>query len=305
MKNILITGSNGLVGSKLIQLLTSQYTDQYTTIATGRGANRLPTTQGYTYHSLDSTDIEGYTQLFTQYHPIDTVIHTAAYTQVDAAEIDKQECYQANVVAVEILANLCKTHGTHLVYLSTDFVFDGKKQAIYDEKDTPNPLSYYAETKYQAEQKIQQIAPSYSIARTIIVYGYEAHLSRSNIILWIKKSLEEKKSIQVVNDQYRTPTLAEDVAAGSLLLAIHKSQGIYNIAGDELLNMYDLAIKVANFWNLDTSLITPTTSDIFLQPAKRPLYTGLCIKKAIQELHYQPRSIEEAFGILDKQIGRK
>jgi dTDP-4-dehydrorhamnose reductase len=127
-------------------------------------------------------------------------------------------------------------------------------------------------------------------------------MSRSNIVLWVKNSLEQGKSIQVVADQWRTPTLAEDLAAGCFLAATKQARGIYNISGKDFLSPYDIAILTAEYFNLDKSLIKKTDSTVFKQPARRPLTTGFIIDKARKQLGYEPHSFAEGIEILAKQM---
>jgi len=138
----------------------------------------------------------------------------------------------------------------------------------------------------------------------VLVYGITSDMSRSNIVLWVKNNLEQGKTIQVVNDQWRTPTLAEDLAVGCYLAAKKKAQGIYHISGKDFLSPYDIAIKTAEFFKLDKSLITPTDSSLFKQPARRPLTTGFIIDKARKELGYEPHSFDEGIAMLASQIKR-
>ena len=135
-----------------------------------------------------------------------------------------------------------------------------------------------------------------------MVYGIAQDLSRSNIILWVKSSLEQGKEIQVVDDQVRTPTLAEDLAAGCILIAEKGATGVYNISGSELLTPYEMAMQTAEFFDLDKSLIKRTDSTRFTQPAKRPMKTGFIIEKARKQLGYAPKTFREGIGILAKQI---
>ena len=127
-------------------------------------------------------------------------------------------------------------------------------------------------------------------------------MSRSNIILWVKKSLEQQKPINVVIDQFRTPTLAEDLAMGCWLVVDKKVEGIFHISGKDFLTPYQMAIKTADFFQLDKSLITPVDSNNFTQPAKRPARTGFVLDKAVSVLGYNPVSFEEGIGILAGQI---
>jgi dTDP-4-dehydrorhamnose reductase len=136
----------------------------------------------------------------------------------------------------------------------------------------------------------------------VLVYGVTQDMSRSNIVLWVKKSLEDGKTINVVNDQWRTPTLAEDLAMGCFLAATKKVKGIFNVSGDQMMTPYDIAIATADFFKLDKSLIHQTDSTKFTQPAKRPPKTGFIIEKAKKELGYKPRTFTEGLELLSSQI---
>lgn len=294
---ILITGSNGLLGQKLVELCAEK-TD-LEVIATARGTNRL-SYGNYSYNQLDIADRNQVNTIIGKQKP-DVVINTAAMTNVDQCEQNQKECWEVNVTAVEYLVEACNTVDAHLVHVSTDFIFNGSHGPL-DENEQPNPVNYYGESKLAAERLIHEKANSWAILRTVLVYGIAQDMSRSNIILWVKESLEQGKEINVVNDQWRTPTLAEDLAMGCYLTAIEKAKGIYHISGKDMLTPYDMAIKTAEFFHLDKSLIHKTDCSKFKQPAKRPSKTGFIIEKARQELGYEPRSFEEGLEILKKQL---
>jgi dTDP-4-dehydrorhamnose reductase len=135
-----------------------------------------------------------------------------------------------------------------------------------------------------------------------LVYGIVSDMSRSNIILWVKKSLEEGKNIKVVTDQFRTPTLAEDLAQGCWLITDKEAEGIFHISGKDFLTPYEMAIKTADFFELDKSLISQANADNFTQPAKRPAKTGFVLDKAINILGYNPVSFEEGIAIVAEQV---
>jgi dTDP-4-dehydrorhamnose reductase len=136
----------------------------------------------------------------------------------------------------------------------------------------------------------------------VLVYGIVEGMSRSNIVLWVKSSLEQGKSIQVVDDQFRTPTLAEDLAMGCWLIVKKQAQGIFNISGEEGLTPYEMALQVADYWQLDHSLINKADSSTFTQPAKRPPITGFVIDKAKSILGYQPHRFKEGIELLSTQL---
>ena len=296
---ILITGSNGLLGQKLVELLLTK--DDYL-IATAKSTLAIDLPKGE-FHSLDITNPDEIQKVIQQSKP-DAIINTAAMTQVDHCETEREKCWANNVTAVESLVKVCEKTKTHLIHVSTDFIFDGTRGPL-DESEKPNPLSYYGESKLAAEVAIQKSNIDWAILRTVLVFGVTKDMSRSNIVLWVKKSLEEGNVINVVNDQWRTPTLAEDLAMGCYLAATKKIKGIYNISGDEMMTPYDIAIKTADFFGLDKSLIQQTDSTKFKQPAARPPKTGFIIDKAKRELGYKPHSFVEGLGVLKSGISAR
>jgi dTDP-4-dehydrorhamnose reductase len=252
------------------------------------------------YASLDISDLAQVESVMNHYRP-EIVINTAAMTMVDDCETKQDECWKANVKSVENLITACEKIGARLIHVSTDFIFEGDTGPL-DENAQPNPVNFYGKSKLAAEELIKKSKISWSILRTVLVYGITHDLSRSNIVLWVKESLEAGKTIKVVNDQWRTPTLAEDLAIGCYLAAKKNAEGIYNISGKDFMSPYDIAIATADFFNLNKSLITPTDSTQFKQPARRPLKTGFIIDKARTELGYEPRSFAEGLKILSKQM---
>lgn len=296
---ILVTGANGLLGYKLIQLLSSKA--EITTIASGRKKiNGLP--NQIQFFELDVTDRDQTLSVLTNTKP-DVVIHTAAMTQVDQCETERDLCWKANVTGVENLIEACEKNNVHLVHVSTDFIFDGSHGPL-DETAIPKPVNFYGESKLAGELAVQKSKIKWAILRTVLVYGVTPDLSRSNIVLWVKKSLEEGKTINVVNDQWRTPTLAEDLAMGCYLAAFKKATGIFHISGEEMMTPFDIANQTAEFFKLDKSLIKPADSSTFKQPAMRPPKTGFIITKAKQELGYQPHTFQQGLALLASQLKR-
>lgn len=299
-KTVLVTGANGLLGQKLIGFLRKD--ENLELIGTGKGASRLPESWkgSYSWMELDITDRDQVMAVFSVTKP-DSVIHTAAMTQVDDCEKDREGCRILNVEAVRYLTEACEKYDSHLIHLSTDFIFDGE-DGPYTEEALPNPVNYYGVTKMEAENLLFASKIRWAIVRTVLVYGIAQDMSRSNIILWVKKSLEEGKTIKVVNDQWRTPTLAEDLAEGCILIMKKGATGIFNISGADFLTPYDMAIQSAEYFGLDKNLITMSDSTLFTQPAKRPPRTGFIIDKAKKELGYSPKSFLAGIGILAKQL---
>jgi len=299
MKTILITGSNGLLGQNLVQLLYNN--PNYNIIATSLGENRISSFPDLLYQPLDITNEEDVNEVFIKYNP-DIVINTAAMTNVDACENDREACWDMNVNAVKYLLNNCERKNTHLIHLSTDFVFDGE-DGPYEETDLPNPLSYYGESKYASEQLlIKSEYKNWAIARTIIVYGVVEKMSRSNVVLWAKSALEKGEPINVVNDQFRSPTHASDLAKGCVLIADKNAKGIYHLSGKDIMSILELVNRVADYFNLDKTIISSIESHTLNQAAKRPPKTGFNLNKAQSDLGYEPMSFEEGLGLTAREL---
>lgn len=297
-KTILVTGANGLLGQKLIDRLSRRPAVQL--IATGKGPNRNPSDEGYTYVEMDITDAAQVLDVLQRTRPTE-VIHGAAMTHVDQCELDPDKCWELNVTAVQHVADACRAVGAKLVHVSTDFIFDGLR-GPYAEKDLPHPLSHYGRSKLASEEIVLTSGLPFAIVRTMLVYGVVADMSRSNIVLWAKKALEEGKEIQVVDDQFRSPTLAEDLADGIIQVIMREKTGIYHISGPETMSILEMVQMVAKHYELDASLIRPVDSASLKQPAVRPARTGFIILKAQTELAYKPRTVREGLVIMDKQL---
>lgn len=305
MKTILVTGSNGLLGQKIIYALRNK--KDIRCIATAIGANRLLAKDGYEYESLDITDKNQVEKIIGQYQP-DVIINTAAMTNVDACETKKEEAVNLNVTAIQNFIDVIekisdlKSHiSCHFIHISTDFVFDGEN-GPYVEDDKPNPQSFYAQSKYNGELVLQKSKIKWSIIRTIIIYGVVDDNSRSNVVLWAKNSLEKKQAIRVINDQFRSPTLAEDLADACVSAALKGASGIYHVSGRETMCILDMVKIVADYFHLDPSFIQPVSSAELKQPAKRPPVTGFIITKAIRDLDFHPHTFMEGLEIVKKQL---
>ena len=296
MKSILVTGSNGLLGQKLVDLLSQDKLIRL--IASSRGENRLPYNSNYIYEPLDLINKKEVVRILDKYRP-DSVINTAAMTQVDFCEENQSECRKDNIETVKILVEAANNFNSHLIHLSSDFIFDGL-HGPYKETDKASPPSYYGITKLEGEKIIISKSKKWSIVRTILVYGVNKYMSRNNIVKWIKESLEAGNSIKIVNDQFRMPTFVNDLAVGCYKISKQQSLGVYHISGNELMSILELAYRVASFFKLDQSLIIPILSTELGEKAKRPVSTGFILDKAINELDYHPHSFEEGLEEIKK-----
>ena len=291
---ILITGSNGLLGQKIVRQLKKK---NKPFLATSLGENRNPDCPHTFYRQLDISNEDEVNEVFTEYNP-DAVIHTAAITNVDYCETNAELCHKVNVTATAYLFAAAQRVEAHFSLLSTDFVFDGAK-GDYSETDATNPLSVYANSKVDAESILTK-SPSrnWSIIRTIIVFGEGNNLSRSNIVLWAKDALSSGKELNIIDDQYRAPTWADDLAWACIRIAeLHKT-GIYHISGPETFSIYELVTRVARYCGLDTTSLNKTTSESLNQAAKRPPKTGFDLSKSRNEIDYRPMCFEDSLKLL-------
>lgn len=264
------------------------------------GPDRYPVQEGYTYRELDITDEKNIREVFREIQP-DTVINTAAMTNVDACETQIEECRRLNVLGPALLGSACREWGAHLIHISTDFIFPGTKK-LYTEEDTPGPLSVYGNSKWEGEKAVMAAGGKWTIVRTIIVFGVAHNLSRSNTVLWAYHILKDQSPAKVVDDQFRTPTLAEDLAMGCRLIELREAEGIYNISGRDFMSIYELVQRVAVHFQFSMENISVVKSESLNQPAKRPPVTGLDITKAKRDLGYEPHSFEDALDIFVKQL---
>lgn len=292
---VLITGANGLIGQYVTKLLLDK---NYRVVATSRGESRLPfqLSDNFTYHAMDVANALETFSVMSLEKP-DVVVHTAAMTQVDDCELRPQQCERINVQGTSQVLTDAETFSSHFIYISTDFVFDGEK-GNYTEEDDTKPVNLYGFSKLQAESMVQTSTIPFAIVRTCLVYGNLLQRFRTNIVSWVKESLEQGKTIRVVSDQWRTPTYVEDVAEGIALIIEKKATGIYHISGKDLLTPYEIAIKTANKFQLDATKIIKVDAATFKQPGRRPLKTGFIIDKARNELGYEPMSFDEGLNLM-------
>jgi dTDP-4-dehydrorhamnose reductase len=291
---LLITGSNGLLGQKIVAQCIKR---GHVFLATSKGVNRNPDCGSVFYRPLDITDIEDIETVFTEFQPTH-IIHTAAITNVDHCELNPEECKDVNTDAVASLFAVAKKMNAHFQLLSTDFVFDGEK-GNYSEDDGVGPLSVYAQSKVDAENILLQDSYSNcSIVRTIIVYGTGHNLSRSNIVLWAKDALMKGQELSIVDDQFRAPTWADDLAWACLEICRRTKSGIFHICGPKTMSIYDLVCRIADHYSLSSATIKRSDSKNLNQPAKRPPKTGFNLTKVHRELGYSPHSLEETLDLI-------
>jgi len=292
---ILITGANGLIGRKVIRLLIESKEHQI--FATSQKRVQFSTEVDFFTVNLVYSDLN---KLIDTIKP-DVLIHCAAMASPDACEVDRYSSSKINVEVTSRLASACRDYGTHMVFLSSDFIFDGKKGG-YSETDTPSPISYYGETKVEAENCILQLDIGATIVRTSLVFGFEKHLARPNIALKVIDHLKNGKPYKLPIDQLRTPTYAEDLAAAIISLAEKRIGGIFNISGEQKISVYDFSKQIAATFGYNDSQLIPVSSKDLTEPAKRPLDSSLNISKAKQLIGFKPMPLADSIQKLKEDL---
>ncbi len=287
--SVLITGANGFLGHYLTGLLLKK---GYDVIATGMGGCRLPFSDepGFRYEAMDFTDPSAVTSVFEKYTPT-VVVHSGARSKPDECELNQPMAYNCNVKGTRNLLEASAGAGSFYIFVSTDFIFDGEK-GMYREEDEPNPVNYYGTTKLLAEKEVQGYINDWAIARTVMVYG-KSLSGRTNLLTLVKEKLEKGEEYRVVNDQVRTPTYVEDLAAGIAAIIEKRATGIFHLSGTDILTPYEMATRTAEYLGLDQTLLKKVTAADFKEPARRPLKTGFITDKAKKWLGYNPVSFEE------------
>lgn len=288
---VLITGSNGLLGQKLVKTFSSNHQ----TTGIDLKNESFITAPNFSYQNISITEKGKLEGLFTSFKP-EAVINAGAFTDVDGCESNREKAWEVNVEGVRNLAILCKEFDSKLVHLSTDYIFDGKN-GPYSEEDTPNPKGYYGLTKLESERAILKREINFLIVRTNVLYGKSVGRTH-NFVLWLIQKLKNKEEVKIVKDQYSNPTLADNLAQTIKEATEKNISGILNIAGSEYLSRYDFALKIAKKFNLDQNLILPIKTSELKQKAPRPFKGGLKIDKAKKLLKTELLDIEKGLEYL-------
>lgn len=296
-------GASGLLGFKVAESAVEQH---FETLGT---YNFRPVKlEGCGFFQLDKCNRDDTLALVKKVKP-DVVIDTAALHNVDYCETHRDKAWRVNVEGTRNVADACREVGAKMIFISTDYVFDGRK-GFYTEGDAPNPLHYYAETKLEGENIVKESGVDYAIARPSVIYGWNpgelADLRSSsgksmNFVIWALGKLRKGETTNIVTDQYSSPTLADNLAEILLVLSKSEKQGIYHMAGKTCLNRFDFAKKIAKVFELDESLVKPVTSDVFKQVAERPMRCCLDVSKAERELGVRFLTVEEGLTRMRKQ----
>ncbi len=298
---VLVTGSNGLLGTKLLERLVADPS------ADGLGASRGERANGYLgdvpFWQLDVTDAAAVERVLDAARP-DAVVHTAALTDVDGCERQRDLALAINRDGAANVARACAARGIRLVHLSTEYDFDGTS-APNPEDNPPNPLGWYARTKYAGEQAVVEAGGNWSIARTTVIYGYAPHV-RANFVLWLLGRLRAGERANIVDDQIGSPTLADNLAEMTLALAASDRVGVFNTVGADVISRYAFARIVAETFGLDPDLLDRISTASLKQLAPRPLRAGLLMDRFRAAFPSVPvLSAAEGLAVLRAQLASR
>jgi dTDP-4-dehydrorhamnose reductase len=291
---ILITGCNGLLGQKLVSLapdhaeiLGLDLKDQAVALAAER------------YHKVDLGDRRAVSACVDEFVP-EWILNAAAFTNVNAAESERELCWRANVIAVENLILACRKHNCRLAHVSTDYIFDGQ-HGPYHEEDTPNPIGYYGKSKLASENALRASGIPFAVARTMVLYGHAPQV-KPDFVSWLINTLRQRVPVRIVTDQFGNTTLADELAQGLWRIVERAADGFYHIAGTEIVDRYTFSLKIAEVFALDASLITPITTSDLHQEAPRPMKSGLVVDKALLELGLSLSDVSGGLRKLKQQM---
>lgn len=292
---ILITGASGLYGSKMTQI-TSIDNEVYSAY------NKSEPAYGTPIH-FDVSNKNQVEHAFNKAHP-EVVVHAAALTDVDKCETNKELAWKTNVEGTKVIAKAAKQCKAFLVYVSTDYVFNGEKGS-YTETDTPDPVNYYGFTKFKAEQIIEKILTEHCIARTSVIFGEKPASGKINFALWLLSKLRQKEPVKIIVNQWISPTLNTNLAEMTWEIIQRRITGIYHLSGATRISRYDFAQAIAKTFNYDSTRITPSNSSNLNWTARRPRDSSLNVEKAKKKLTKKPLPVSEALSQLACSIEAK
>ncbi|MEM0488939.1 MAG: dTDP-4-dehydrorhamnose reductase [Candidatus Bathyarchaeia archaeon] len=290
---ILITGASGLLGSKIAELAVKLGYEVYSGYLTHEPTHGISL-------KLDVRNIDALRGIFDKVRP-EVVIHAAALTDVDRCEIDKELAWSINVEGTRNVAELSRRYGAFLVYMSTDYVFKGDK-GMYRETEEANPVNYYGLTKLEGERRVINILDDYCIVRSSVIYGSRPASGKVNFALWVIEKLRRGETVNVLKDQWNSPTLNTNLAEMILEIAERKLTGIYHLAGATRVSRYEFANLIAETFDLSKELIRPVTMDNLEWIAPRPRDSSLDVLKAMKTLRKKPDVIKEALRRLREEM---
>ena len=291
---MLVIGASGLLGSRLL----AHTGEKYDIVGSCN-----PAIDGESSPLLENVDIGSKDEVERLFHKIrpEVVILAAAMTNVDACEKNEKLAFRVNALGPEYVAHCTRKMNARLVYVSTDYVFDGEKKGRYTEEDMPNPISIYGASKLAGERAVSSILPEAIIARPAVLYGWNPIRNKDNFVTWVLNRLRNNQPATLFEDQYTSPTFADDLARTLIDLLDTNVSGIWNISGPDCLNRPACGRIIANEFDLDESLIVPVQSETIALPARRPKRTCLDITKVERILKRKMVSFKEGIRMMKQQ----
>lgn len=286
-----ITGAGGLLGSALLA------------VAKGHEVYSLygqhPPSSG-TPIRLDLTDKDQVAEALKKIEP-DAVIHAAALTDVDRCERDRDLAKAINYDATRIIAESARELGAYLIYISTDYVFDGGK-GMYSEEDVPSPINFYGQTKLMGEQAVRELLSDYLIVRTSVIYGSNPSSGKVNFALWLLNSLRAGKTVKVAVNQFVSPTLNTNLAEMITECLERRVKGVLHLSGASRVSRLEFALELCRTWSLNPSLISAVDMSEMNWYAPRPRDSSLDVAKASSILTKRPAPVKDSLYRLKQEL---
>ena len=289
----LVTGSAGLVGQQVVKYLSksNQVFSCY---------NESKPEYGDSV-KMDLKNYEMISSVLTEIKP-DVVIHLGAMTGVDLCEKEKTSASEINTKATEIIAKECSKLNSFLVYVSTDYVFDGNF-GMYKEGDVANPLGFYGKSKLEGEKAVQNFSTNWCIARTSTPFGL--HPTKKSFPMWVIENLQKQKQIDVLIDQFTSPTYIPNLSRMLIEISERRITGIIHAAGASKISRYQMASMISDKLNLDGTLLKQISMNKMKWVAQRPKDSSLDVSRASSILNEKPQKIDQSLNLFIDEMKSK
>ena len=286
----LVTGSAGLIGRQVVKDLSETH-EVFSCY------NKSKPEHGNII-KMDLLNHEMISNVMSEKKP-DVVIHLGAMTAVDLCDAQQDNALKINSQATEILAKECSKINSFMVYVSTDYVFDGNT-GMYEENDTTNPLGFYGKSKLLGEKSIQNFSSNWCIARTSTPFGL--HPTKKSFPIWVIENLQKQKQIDVLTDQFTSPTYVPSLSRMLIEISERHLTGIIHVAGASKISRYEMASLVSDKLGLDGKLLREISMNDIKWEAQRPKDSSLNVSKAISILNQKPQKIDHDVNLFIDEI---
>jgi len=290
-ERILIIGGTGLLGHYLVNQAKDMF-KVYSTYLTHK-----PKNEEINYYKLDKRCPSTVKKVFTQIKP-NIVIDASVYGTVEYCETHPVETREVNVYGTINIIKECYLNNCRLVFISTDWVFDGNASRLYTELDAVKPINEYGKQKAAIENMLSFALENYAIVRTAVIYGWSHTVRRTNYTEYVIDQLKNRKEVKALINEYETPTYAKSLAIAILALSKTTYCGIFHVVGKSCVNRCELALAIAEVFGLNKDLIKPATLSEFNFVAKRPRYTCLDTAKVQSLINFKPLDIHTGLTLM-------